>query len=117
LDEYNNYQIFILNDYDGSNTNEIFISKQEEFILIINHIFHINNTTTNDNVINTKETLTPVSYNWYNAPYNYDMSNCAKLDNMYIFKKSNNEILTDISYIIENDLNIYDANFNIVYNE
>jgi len=29
LDEYNNYQIFIFNDFDGSNVNEIFISKQE----------------------------------------------------------------------------------------
>lgn len=117
LDEYNNYQIFIFNDFDGSNVNEIFISKQEQFILIINHIYNVNSISTNDNIIAIDNNFCPVNYNWYNAPYNYDISNCAKLDDMYIIKKSNNEIISDISYIIENDLDVYTDEFNMVYNE
>ena len=117
LDEYNNYQIFIFNNFDGSNKNEIFISKQEQFILIINHIYNVNTISTNDNIIAIDKNFYPVNYNWYNAPYNYDISNCAKLDNTYIFKKNNTNIVSDAIYIIENDLDVYDTEFNMVYNE
>jgi hypothetical protein len=57
LDEYNNYQIFIFNNFDGSNVNEIFISKQEQFILIINHIYNLNSISTNDNIIGIDNTF------------------------------------------------------------
>jgi hypothetical protein len=36
---------------------------------------------------------------------------------MYIIKKSNKEIISNISYLIENDLDVYTDEFNMVYNE
>lgn len=121
LEEYNNYQIFIINSYGGSNINEIFISKAESFILIINHAYHINLPSTNDGVVTLENMVQPATYNWYKAPYNYDMSNCAKIEDTYIFMKSNSQLLKPYEnseiYFIENDLDVYDQNFNLVYNE
>jgi len=39
LHEYNNYEVFVMNDYNSQKENEIYISKNEEFILIINHTY------------------------------------------------------------------------------
>lgn len=41
MGQYNNFEIFIINDYDVTKNNEIFISVDEEIILLINHKFDI----------------------------------------------------------------------------
>ena len=43
LGEYNNFEVFIINDYDVTQNNEIYISSDEEIILFVNHKFDISN--------------------------------------------------------------------------
>ena len=43
LGEYNNFEVFIINDYDVTQNNEIYISSDEEIILFVNHKFDITN--------------------------------------------------------------------------
>ena len=37
LDEYTGFEVFVLNDYDMSKRNELYVSLAEKFILLINH--------------------------------------------------------------------------------
>lgn len=41
LESYDNYEVFVINDYNTSKRNEMFISQVERFILIVNHNFYI----------------------------------------------------------------------------
>jgi hypothetical protein len=41
LDAYDNFEVFVINDYNVSKKNELFISLSERFILLINHSFYI----------------------------------------------------------------------------
>lgn len=41
LESYDNYEVFVINDYNISKRNEIFISQVERFILLVNHQFYI----------------------------------------------------------------------------
>ena len=50
LNEFDNYEVFIINDFNNTDTNEIIISKSEEFLLIINHVFNNGYYYGNENV-------------------------------------------------------------------
>lgn len=72
LNEYDSYEVYIINDYTGAN-NEIYISTKEEFILIINHKYNniISTATSNIKVLDTD--IKDSNYMWTNALYNYDL--------------------------------------------
>jgi len=57
LNEFDNYEVFIINDFNNTDTNEIIISKTEEFILIINHVFNNGYYYGNENVKSYKNGL------------------------------------------------------------
>lgn len=127
LSDYNNYQIFMLNDYTGDYVNDIYISNKEQFILIINHSYDYNHKYVADNIISFNgNNLELPSYNFFELPYNIDLYNLYnKGNNMYI-TTTNSEIHkkyinSDVKYIIENDLSnaIYtqaESNINMYFN-
>ena len=71
LSDYNNYEVYILNDYDLSKNNEVYISTVEEIILIINHQFYIDYAREADNnIIKIDGRITPYApYSSNYAPY------------------------------------------------
>jgi len=113
LNEYNNYEIFVINDYDGSGKNEMYISKQEEFILLVNHIYGYNEKYSSNNVKSIIENvgINDSKYKWFDAPYNYLFSTTANFNHNVFLNKSKNQLLNEYgSYAIEIDLDIYDKN-------
>lgn len=116
LQSYNNYEIMIINDYNTSNYNEIYISTKEEFILIINHTYISNSIKTNANILLFDNNIHTIDYNWFKAPYNLNLINTAKFDeSLFVIKKTNNnKCLSD--YILQYDLDIYPEDFSISTN-
>lgn len=114
LNEFDNYEVFIINDFNNTDTNEIIISKTEEFILIINHVFNNGYYYGNENVKSYKDgLLQDVDYNWFRAPFNYNLIDSTKIGDSIYIKKSNSYIVEDIKNtkaFVELDLDIYDDN-------
>ena len=76
LDAYDNFEVFVINDYDLSKNNELFISMQERFILLINHSFYIDYAHEAVNNIKTIRDDLFQAYQDYSAfwaPYSMDM--------------------------------------------
>lgn len=71
IGEYNNFEIIILNEYDNTKENEIFISVDEEIILFVNHKFDINGGKKTSSQIKTiNGSLSGYApYSYYKAPY------------------------------------------------
>lgn len=71
IGEYNNFEIIILNEYDQTKENEIFISVDEEIILFVNHKYDIHKGQQSTSQIKKIDgDLTGfVDYSYYNAPY------------------------------------------------
>lgn len=71
IGEYNNFEIIILNEYDNTKENEIFISVDEEIILFVNHKFDINaGRKTSSQIKTVSGTLCGYGpYSYYEAPY------------------------------------------------
>lgn len=113
LNEYNNYEVLILNDYTSSETNEIYISTIEEFILIINHTYKSGIAYSNNNIqVFNNDKITNAQYDWYSAAYNYLLQKSGIINNTLYLNKSEFYQLYDsdnIQYIIEYDLPIYDS--------
>lgn len=83
LDAYNNYNVFILNEYDSSRTNELFISMHDEFILLVNHQFYIDYAHEADN--NIKDITSFIGYapySTYKSPISADFSTLSDFNNM-----------------------------------
>ena len=79
LDSYDNYHVFILNEYDSLKTNEMYISDSEEFILLVNHQFYIDYAHEADN--NIKDITHQIGYapySTYAAPISVDFMTLSK---------------------------------------
>jgi len=115
LNEYNNYEVFIINDYNGTNTNEIIISKKEEFILIINHVYKPGYYYGNSNVIMYKNNIMQdVTYDWYKTPFNYELQYISNINNNIYINKSTSYLLNDIDNTkayVETNLDEYGNNY------
>lgn len=114
LNEFDNYEVFIINDFNNTNTNEIIISKTEEFILIINHVFNNGYYYGNENVKTYKNGLIQdAEYNWFKTPFSYNLIDSTKIGDSIYIKKSNSYILNDVKNtkaFVELDLDLYDNN-------
>lgn len=109
LNECNNYEIFIMNDYTDQ-PNEIFISRDEQFILMINHKYNGTDRYKDDSIKYVKNGIEDASYTWSNAPYNYSIIYTAYENSKYYFKKNKQITLdTNIDYMVEFDLPEYNA--------
>lgn len=128
LDAYDNYEVFVVNDYNISKRNEMFISQVERFILLINHNFYIdyaheavnNIKTINDDVLKAWQ-----EYSVTGAPYAMNL-NCTdrETDNIsgFTYRRSLHESLLSaidphnlwnsffIQFNIPKVINDYDVN-------
>ena len=114
LNEFDNYEVFILNDYNNLDTNEIIISKKEEFILIINHAYKSTYYYGNSNIKTYKDNIIQdVDYDWFKSPYTYEMPNISYLnDKIYATKSISYTMDTqDVNTFVEIDLNKYDSEY------
>lgn len=114
LNEFDNFEVFVINDFDNSDTNKIIISKKEEFILIINHTYKSSYYYGNSDIKVYKDNLIQdIDYDWFKLPYNYELANISNMNNIYV-NKSNTYILNDLNDIksfIEIDLNTYSGEY------
>jgi len=120
LNEFDNYEVFIIDDYNGTDTNEIIISKKEEFILIINHVYKSGYFYSNSNIKMYKNNLMQdATYNYYKTPFTYNLIDSAYINNNLYINKSTAYTLNDIENIsafIELDLDKYNGDF-VNFNE
>ena len=100
LNEFNNYEVYMINDYTNSDTNDIIISKAEEFILIVNHVYRSGYYYGNSNIKTYKDgIIQDINYNWYKSPYAYEMSNITLMNTSLYVNKNNSYILQDLDYL------------------
>ena len=89
IGEYNNFEVFIINDSDTDKNNELYISVDEEIILFVNHKFDIRKMNGRYSQIHeATSTLTPTAeYGVFNAPYSiYTDSICGYQTSMMCHK-------------------------------
>ena len=110
LNEYNNYEVCVINEYDKTKNNEIFISTIENIILIINHKFKIteNENSKSNIIIENDSVLTnTITYTWDTLPYNLDFTKVIANSNYLILNKINKtfdfKLSDDILSIVELD--------------
>lgn len=86
LSNYNEYEIFILNDFTGEK-NELIINTIENIILFVNHNFNyrkFDDKIVNFNIKDNHFTYSR-DYNWIRTTFNVDMSDSeADKDNIYV---------------------------------
>lgn len=71
MSKYNNFEIFIINDYNPITENEIIISSEEEIILIVNHKYDVNKHSSVYSRVRSISggDVESCGYGVYNAPY------------------------------------------------
>lgn len=112
LNEYNNYEVIVLLDYDSSKKNEILVSTSENLILYIVHSFKNVKSFNNNIVFDTDKGLSSdLSYYFEDAPYHLDYSRCFGTKKKLVIPKSNASKLQDASIFIENDFHNDDPNY------
>ncbi|MBO6271771.1 hypothetical protein J6O48_03205 [bacterium] len=95
LEDYNNYEVFVLNDYNLSKHNELYISQIERFILLVNHEFYINyqyEAVSNIKSVDKDNFKAYTDYSAFKAPYSIDFRTLYIDDNFVITNKK------DINY-------------------
>ena len=109
LGEYNNFEVFIINDSTINQKNELYISADEEIILFVNHTFDVTQLNGQYTRIHdvTKTVTSGADYGVFNAPYSiYTNSICGYPKSM-LCHKTNSQIvnypdwLEDAYYIQE----------------
>lgn len=116
LNEYNNFEIFIVNDYNEAIENEMYVSVEEKLILFINHNFRTKTCNQNDTIIKPGKTSFEVvsyQYAWHKNPYFIDFEH-AFGDSTTLFAqvvKSNSKdmLLSEAESLIEVDCLDVDA--------
>ena len=91
LDEYSGFEVFVINDYQLTKQNELYISLEEQFILLVNHQFYIEYAHEAENNVKVlNDQYTPFApYSVYAAPYCLDMSSSGYVSNSIIgYKKA-----------------------------
>lgn len=96
LDEYSDFEAFVIIDYDLTKRNELYISLQERFILLVNHQFYIDYSHEAESnikcVINNKF-KSYADYSAFAAPYCIDFSSSGVLNKEFAsYKKSSSDL-------------------------
>ena len=92
IGEYNNFDVYFINDFNPTVTNEIFISVDEEIIVFVNHAFNVGDTDalyTAVRKIGDSAIEGSVSYSVSKAPYSIDSDTiCGFGTRMFVSKSS-----------------------------
>lgn len=107
LDQYSGFEAFVINDYDLTKTNEIYISLNEKFILLVNHQFYIDYK--HEAVHNIKELYYGnykgyMDYAAFGAPYSIDFSSTTVINNNVVSYKKDNLHKSLMSAIDEHNM-------------
>ena len=100
LDSYTDFEVFVINDYDLTKRNELYISQVEKFILLVNHQFYINYKHEAYNqikVLNNNDYTGYADYSVFRAPYNIDFQTALPISNAHHFISHIKEIFNDDS--------------------
>ena len=84
IGEYNNFEIFVINDYNLNKNNEIVISADEEIIIIINHQFNMfgdDERYTQVKMISDYNISPTAPYSATKAPYSLKTETMCKMPN------------------------------------
>lgn len=111
IGEYNNFDVYFINDYNPTVTNELFISVDEEIIVFVNHIFDMGNTGSlytsvkkvvkkvDDASINKVDDASinsniygSVPYSVSNSPYNINSDTICGFGSRMFVSKSNDSV-------------------------
>lgn len=124
LNEYNNYEVYMINEYDKTKNNEIFISTIENIILVVNHKFKITkDENSKSNIIIERNNIlsNSIPYTWDTLPYNLDFSQVIanskylllnKINKTDNFSLLNKDILAAIELdYLDPDKEEYDINY------
>ena len=99
IGEYNNFDVFFINDYDPMIDNELYISADEEFILFVNHKFNLLplfEKYTKVNEIGSNYISEGVDYSVSKAPYKiYTDTICGYRSNIVVSKNNEISVLKD----------------------
>lgn len=87
LNDYNNYKIYVVSDYRPATNNEMFVSNEEQTILIVNHNFRTTDTEMEiGTYMNNVFGLDP-GYMWVPNPWVIDPYRVFGTDKGVIYKK------------------------------
>lgn len=93
IGEYNNFEVIILNDYDNTKENEIYISVDEEIILFVNHKYNMYDASKRTSQIKNLNNLNDyVPYNYCRSFYTMKSSSITSDQDHYITMIADNEI-------------------------
>lgn len=98
IGEYNNFDVFFINDYNPILDNELYISADEEFILFVNHKFNLTPAFEKySNIHNIDGDISEsVDYSVMKAPYEIRTDTICGFSDTIVVNKSNEEsVLTN----------------------
>ena len=114
LDEYTGFEVFVINDYDVSKRNELYISQIEKFILLINHQFYIDyehEAVSNIKNITTNDFKEYVDYSAFKAPYSIDFKTTYIDNNGNVMSHKKTEEITKSLYDVIDNHNLWSSLF------
>lgn len=117
LEDYNNYEVFVINSYNDLNKNEIYISTKEKIILLINNTYNKQHSgVINENIIYaTNNNLNNVlNYNWLLSDYGVDVDNILCNGSKYFLETTSNNAsigANDILYQLYEPINNNGASY------
>lgn len=104
LDDYTGFQVFVINEYDVSKRNELYISYIEKSILLVNHQFYIDyehEAVSNIKILEKDVFQEYAPYSAFKAPYSLDFRTTALLNKNVISHKKDNIILKSLVNTID----------------
>jgi hypothetical protein len=103
IGEYNNFDVFFINDYNPILDNELYISADEEFILFVNHKFNLNPAFEKySNIHNIDRDISEsVDYSVMKAPYEIRTDTICGFSDTIVVNKSNEES------VLNNDASVW----------
>lgn len=117
LNEYNNYEVFMVNDYSRKKDNEIYISTKEQIILVVNHNFSWKNKENKNNVFiygstNIENELT---YTWSDFSYTLDFSKAFGIYSTTISDNRANALMAPKVWTINDSKTLDSSSYFIQY--
>ena len=115
LDEYTGFEVFVINDYQLTKKNELYISIEEKFILLVNHQFYIEYAREAENnikVIDQGNYVPHAPYAAFAAPYSLDFASSGYMNKTFVgYKKDYEESLHKSLMSVIDEHNLWSSLF------
>ena len=83
LNEYSGFEMFVVNDYQLTKKNELYISLEDKLMLLVNHQFYIeyaHEAESNVKILDKNKYVSYAPYSTYAAPYCIDFTSSGYLN-------------------------------------